>query len=416
MTLGRSFTRLWVSQGVSNLGDGLVLAAVPLLVVTMTRDPLLVAGIEVAQFLPWLVFTLPAGALADRMDRRLIMVWGNVIRAVGFGLLVLTLVADVRSVVVLYLAVFLAGTAETLVNNAALTVPPRLVKRSDLERANGRLFATQSTIHNFIGPTAGAALFAISATLVFFSTAGLFALAALAVVTLPRMLPNSSDTSGSKHTPGEVVRSIREGWSYFWNHRLLRRVAFISGSINLFSSATGGLLVLLATGPLGVSTSWYGVFIAVPAVGAVVGSLIAAKVVPAIGGGPVTWLAALLPAASFVVLGLSGSVVLSEIAMFLAAVASSLNQIVVSTLRQAAVPDELLGRATAGYRLIVLGAVPIGALLGGGLGRWLGPESTFVVSGIGLALAAAVFASRVTTRALREAEQDVQPAPAEQIS
>ncbi|MGW6534371.1 MFS transporter [Streptomyces sp. NPDC055051] len=416
MTLGRNFTKLWWSQGLSNLGDGLVLAAVPLLAVTMTRDPLLVAGMTVAQFLPWLVFTLPAGALADRIDRRLIMVAGNLVRAVGFGLLVLTLLADVRSIAVLYLAVFLAGTAETLVDNAALTVPPRLVKRGDLERANGRLFATQSAINNFIGPSAGAALFAMSAVMVFSSTAGLFALGALAALTLPRMLPTATDTSGDKHTPGEVVRSIREGWSYFWNHRLLRRVAFISGSINLFSSATGGLLVLLVTGPMGVSASWYGLFIAVPAVGAVLGSLIAARVVPAIGGGPVTWLAALVPAASYVVLGLSGDIVLSEVVMFLAAVATALNQIVVSTLRQAVVPDGLLGRVTAGYRLIVLGAVPVGALLGGGLGRWLGPETTFVVCGAGLAVAAVVFASRVTTRALREAEEAARPAAPEPVS
>jgi MFS family permease len=405
MSLGRSFTRLWLSQGLSNMADGLVLAAVPLLAVTVTRDPLLIGGITVANFLPWLVFTLPAGALCDRMDRRFIMVWGNAVRAIGFGLLVLTLVANLHSIVILYLAVFLSGTAETMVNNAALTVPPRLVERKDLERANGRLFATQSTINSFIGPPLGAALFAISATLVFSTSAGFFALAALALITLPRMLPTASDTSVARNTPGDVVRSIRAGWFYFWNHRLLRRVAFISASINGFSAATGSLLVLLATGPLHVSTSWYGVFIAVPAVGAIVGSLIAAKVVPAIGGGLVTWLAALVPAAGYIALGLSTSVVLVEILLFCSSVATALNQIVVSTLRQAAVPDELLGRVTAAYRLVVLGVVPVGALLGGALAHWRGTQTTFVVAGIGLTLAALVFASRVTTRALRESEQ-----------
>lgn len=413
ISLGPNFTRLWLSQGLSNSGDGLVLAAVPLLAVAVTRDPLLVGGITVAQFLPWLVFTLPSGALADRIDRRIIMVWGNLVRAVGFGLLTLTLVADLRNIVVLYVAVFLAGTAETLVDNAALTVPPRLVERKDLERANGRLFATQSTINSFSGPPAGAALFALSAILVFSTSAGLFALAALAAVTLPRMMPTAVDTSVSRHSSSEVVRSIREGWSFFWQHRLLRRVAFISGSINLFSSATSSLLVLLATGPLGVQTSWYGFFIAVPAVGAIVGSLIAVRVVPAIGGGLVTWLAALVPAASYAALGLSTSVVLVEIFMFFAAVATALNQIVVSTLRQASVPDELLGRVTAAYRLIVLGAVPVGALVGGGLARWQGTRFTFVASAIGLTLAAIVFASRVTTRALREAELVVQPVMAD---
>ncbi len=409
ISLGPSFTRLWWSQGLSNMGDGLVLAAVPLLAVVMTQDPLLIGGIEVAQFLPWLIFALPSGALADRVNRRIIIVWGNLVRAVGFGLLVLTLVAHLRSIAILYLAVFLAGTAETLVNNAALTVPPRLVERKHLERANGRLFATQLTINSFIGPPAGAALFALSATLVFSTSAGLFALAALAAVMLPRMLPTAGDTSGSTHSPGDVVRSIREGWSFFWDHRLLRQVAFISGSINLFSSATGSLLVLLATGPLGVRTSWYGFFIAVPAVGAIVGSMIAARVVPAIGGGLVTWLAALAPAVSYAALGFTSSVVLIEILLFLAAIATSLNQIVVSTLRQASVPDALLGRVTAAYRLIVLGAVPIGALLGGALAHWQGTESTFIASFIGLALAALLFAPRVTTQALREAELAVQP-------
>jgi hypothetical protein len=279
----------------------------------------------------------------------------------------------------------------------------------ELERANGRLFATQSAINSFIGPPAGAALFVISGSLVFSSSAGLFALAALFVLTLPRMLPSTGESGGATHTPQDVLRSIRSGWSYFWNHRLLRSVAFISGSINFFSSATGGVLVLLATGPLGVSRSWYGLFIAAPAIGAVIGSLIAARVVPAVGGGTITWLAALVPALSYAVLGLSGSAVVSAVFMFGAAIATALNQIVVSTLRQAAVPDELLGRVTSCYRLVVLGMVPLGAMFGGVVARVSDTRTTFVVCAIGLTLGAFIFARPVTTKALREAEQDHQP-------
>jgi MFS family permease len=411
MSLGRNFTRLWLSQGLSNTADGLIAAAMPLLAVAITRDPLLIGGMTVAGFLPWLLFTLPSGALADRLDRRIIMVTGNAFRAVGFGLLVLTLVANLHSIVILYLAVFLSGCAETMVDNAALTVPPRLVERKDLERANGRLFAAQSAINTFVGPPLGAALFALSAALVFSTSAGLFALAALALITLPRMLPTASDINPSRPTPGDIVRSIRAGWSYFWNHRLLRRVAFISASINGFGAATGALIVLQATGPLGVSPAWWGVFIAVPAVGSIVGSLIAAKVVPTIGGGPVTWLAALVPAAFYAALGLSNSVVVVEIFWFCSSIATALNQIVVSTLRQAAVPDEILGRVTAAYRLIVLGVVPLGALLGGAVAHWRGTATTFIAASIGLTLAALVFASRVTTRALRESEQAGHAAP-----
>lgn len=394
------FAALWASQATSNTADGVLAAAAPLLMASLTRDPMAVAGMTIAQFLPWLLFTLPAGALTDRLDRRRVLVAGNLLRALGFVLLATAVALGWGSVWLLYAAVLIAGTAETLVDNAALTVPPRVVPRERLERANGRLFATQSVINTFVGPPIGSSLMALAATLAFYTGAGLFAVAALAALLLPRLLP---ETTGDT-APASMLTDIKAGWSRFWHHRLLRRVAFISAAINFFGTATGGILVLLATGPLGVPEAMYGLFIAVPAAGAVLGSLIAEKVIPLIGGGPVTWAAALTPAASYLVLGWSGSVVPGLIAMFLAALAASCNQIVVSTLRQATVPDALLGRVTAAYRLVVLGVVPFGGLTGGILGTTLGVQNAFVVAGVGLALAACVFAPGVTTAALREAE------------
>ncbi|MCP2322160.1 putative MFS family arabinose efflux permease [Hamadaea flava] len=288
---------------------------------------------------------------------------------------------------------------------AALTIPPRLVPRERLERANGRLFATQSVINTFVGPPARAALFALAASAAFFTGAAAFALAGLAAMLLPALRPTREEHDRRRSTPTTVTADIRAGWTPFWRHDLLRRVAFISAAINFFSAATAGLLVLLVTGPYQVSPSRYGLLIAVPAAGAIIGSLLAEHVVPRIGGGPVTWLAALVPAAGYAVLGLSRSTALALAAMFLAAIATSLNQIVVSTLRQAAVPDELLGRVTSAYRLVVLGVVPLGALAGGLLGRGLGIRAPFLVAAAGLGLAAVLRASRVTTRALRAAEK-----------
>ena len=397
------FATLWASQASSNLGDGLVQVAAPLLVASLTRDPLIVAGMTVVQFLPWLLATLPAGALADRLDRRRILTLGNSLRAIGFALLATTLVFGWRNVALLYAAVFIAGCAETLVDNAALTIPPRIVARGDLERANGRLFATQSVINTFVGPPVGAALFAASAALVFFGGSFAFTVAGLAAMALPALRPTPNEHARAHSTPMTIGQDIRAGWTHFWSHHLLRRVAFISAAINFFSSATGALLVLLATGPFGVPTAAYWLFVAVPAAGAIAGSLLAERLVPRIGGGPVTWLAALVPATSYAALGLSTSVALALSTLFLAAVATSLNQIVVSTLRQAAVPDALLGRVTAAYRLIVLGVVPLGALLGL-LGRNLGIRVPFTASAIGLLIAAALLAPRVTTSALADAE------------
>ncbi|GHJ55974.1 MFS transporter [Nonomuraea sp. TT08I-71] len=413
----RSFAALWASQASSNLADGLLQAAAPLLVATLTRDPLAVAGMTVVQFLPWLVATLPAGAMADRVDRRRILAAGNWLRAAGFALLAVTLANGWRHVALLYVAVFLAGCAETMVDNAALAIPPRLLPRQQLERANGRLFATQSVINTFIGPPAGAALFALAASAAFYTGAAAFALAGLAALLLPALRPTGGKGE-RRSTPTTVAQDIRAGWAHFWRHDLLRRVAFISAAINFFGSVTGGVLVLLVTGPYQLPMARYGLFIAVPAAGAIAGSLLAEHVVPRIGGGPTTWLAALTPAASYAILGLGRHTPLALAGMFCAAVATSLNQIVVSTLRQAAVPDELLGRVTAAYRLVVLGVVPLGALAGGLLGRGLGIRAPFIAAALGLALAALLLASRVTTRALRDAEtptvtrEQLRPAPA----
>ncbi|ALJ18934.1 MFS transporter [Microbacterium sp. No. 7] len=398
------FGALWASQGTSNAADGILAAAAPLLMAALTRDPLAVAGMTVAQFLPRLLFALPAGALTDRMDRRWILVGGNLLRGAGFALLATAVALGWESIWLLYAAVFVAGAAETLVDNAALTVPPRVVPRERLERANGRLLATQSVIDAFVGPPVGSALMAIAATLAFFTSAGLFAVAGLAALLLPRLLPTAHE-----RMPGvasaSVLAEIGDGWAFFWGHRLLRRVAFISAAINFFATATGAILVLLATGPLGVPEAAYGLFLSVPAAGAILGSLLAEKVIRRIGGGPVTWAAALVPAISYLTLGVSDDLVLVLATMFLAAVATACNQIVVSTLRQAAVPDALLGRVTAAYRLIVLGVVPLGALAGGILGSVLGIRPTFVVVAVGLAIAACLLAPRVTTSALRRAER-----------
>ncbi len=403
MWMSGRFAALWGSQAASNTADGILAAAAPLLMAALTRDPLAVATMTVVQFLPWILFTLPAGAIADRVDRRSILVTGNVLRALGLTLLGVSVALGWQSIWLLYCAILITGTAETLVDNAALTVPPRLVPRARLEAANGRLLATQNVVNTFVGPPVGSMLMAVAASLAFLTSAGLFAVAAALALLLPRLMPGGPTMKEEDAGSSGSLR-IREGWSHFWHHSLLRRVAFISAAINLCGSATAAVLVLMATGPLGVDPRWYGAFIAVPAAGAILGALLAETLVPRIGGGPVTWAAALLPAASYLLIGLTRSAPVALATMFIAAVATACNQIVVSTLRQASVPDPLLGRVTAAYRLVVLGTVPLGALVGGVVSRVASLEVTYVVAGGGLVLAAVVLAPPVTTAALRAVE------------
>jgi MFS family permease len=158
--LGLPFWQLWSASTLSNLADGLVKIALPLVAVTLTDSPGLVAGVAVAVTLPWLLFALPAGALADRVDRRKAMVTANVVRAAAVAVLAATAVLGLESstaaIWALYAVALLLGTAETIYDTCAQSILPQVVPRDRLPRANGRLIAAELTANEFVGPPLGA--------------------------------------------------------------------------------------------------------------------------------------------------------------------------------------------------------------------------------------------------------------------
>ncbi|HSR15523.1 MAG TPA: MFS transporter, partial [Gemmatimonadales bacterium] len=195
--LGSSYRRLWIASVISNLGDGVGVIAYPWLASAVTRNPLLIALIAVAQRLPWLLFTLPAGVITDRVDRRKIIVGSDVVRA-GLTFAVALAVlgnetrlpapADLASggevatnltvYAVLVVAALLIGMAEVLRDNAAQTFLPALVAPEQLERANGGLWGAEMVANSFAGPPLGSLLLGVGFALPFFFDAGTFAVAA----------------------------------------------------------------------------------------------------------------------------------------------------------------------------------------------------------------------------------------------
>jgi MFS family permease len=159
-SLGRNFHRLWAAAAVSNLGDGLRLVAFPLLAATITRDPGLVAGVTVALRLPWLLFSIPAGELADLVDRRKLMAFVSGIQAAVMALFGLALLAGGAQLPLLYVVAFFLGIGEVTFDTAAQTLIPATVDQQNLERANGRLIVTERIVNELIGPPVGSFLFA----------------------------------------------------------------------------------------------------------------------------------------------------------------------------------------------------------------------------------------------------------------
>ena len=380
---GRGYLKVYGASVVANLGDGIGSIAYPWLASAITRNPLLIALVFTAQRLPWLVFSLPAGVITDRVDRRRAIVSMDVARAaitVVVAIVVLarqgTLPAPdaldtvVRTDTALYaivlLAALLLGMAEVLRDNSAQTILPAVVPVARLEAANGRMWSSEQVANTFIGPPAGSLLLGVAFALPFFANAGAFVLAALAMAALSGTFRARTDDDGATPAPRRHWRvELAEGVRWLWSHPLLRPMALILGFLNLADAMTGAVFVLFAQEVLGVGPLLFAVIGFGAAAGAIIGGLVGSRLSGALGPGACLALTLIGGAVTAMATGLSSQwylvLVLFGITSFLGIV---WNVITVS-LRQTIVPSSMLGRVNSVYRFFAWGMMPIGAALGG---------------------------------------------------
>lgn len=402
------YWRLWSSSAASNLADGVFWLVFPLLAVGLTDSPAAIAGVAIAGRLPWLVFVLFAGALADRLDRRRTMVGVALLRTVVALLLGVGVATGMLTLPVLYLAAFVLGVGETLFDTAAQSIMPSIVERDRLSAANGRLYAVEMIANQFVGPPLGGLLAAISIALAFAGSAACFLFAALALTLLrgdfrPVQAPLPP---GVTRRPG-MIAEIREGLRYLWRHRLLRTLALMVGVMNLASSAAFAVFVLyaVAPGPMGLDSVGFGVLMTAMAIGSLAASLVVARVEARLGRERLLLVAVILSGLMLAVPGLTANAWLVGLSFALAGFAAVSWNVVTVSLRQRIVPDRLLGRVNASYRLLAWGSQPVGALLGGLIGELLGLEAVFLLAGaatLGLVVARRI----VTNEAIAAAEAE----------
>ncbi|MFJ6672078.1 MFS transporter [Actinosynnema sp. NPDC091369] len=397
--LGAGFRRLWTSSGLSNLADGTFKVALPLVAVHTTREPTLIAGLVFALTLPWLVFALPAGALTDRFDRRRTMLWANATRAALLAVLAVAVASGWADIRLLYAIAFAAGIAETLYDTSAQSLLPQLVDRDRLPRANARLFAVELTAHEFVGPPVAGLLVAAGAVAAFTAPAALW-LVGLAVLWSVR---GTFEVHREHRTT--LRADIAEGLRFLLRHRLLRGLAVVVGLFNVANTASGAVLVLYAVGPgsaMGLTGQVFGLLLTAPAVGSLVGSLVAERVIAALGRGRA--LAAGFVAGTLMVAAPAVTIDPYAVAAAFAVAGCGiavLNVVAVS-LRQHVTPDRLLGRVTSAYRLVAWGAMPLGAAVGGGLAHAFALRAVFVIM-TGVSLVALVGLTTATERKIRQA-------------
>jgi MFS family permease len=398
--LGPDYRRLWTAAGISTLGDGVRLGALPLLAASLTRDPGAVAAVTFAGGLPWLLFSLVSGAVVDRVDRRRVMWMVDTGRALVMLGLATAVVFDATIIPLLVVVAFVLGTGETLFDNAAQALMPSVVPRDQLEEANSRLYAVQITSQEFVGPPIGSLLFAAAMAAPFFLDAGSFVAAAALVLGI-RSGRRSPRPEGAEHP--RLWTEIVEGLRWLWRHRLLRTLALMLGVWNLLTTASAAVFVLFATEDLHVSTAGYGLLFSAGAVGSIVGSVFATRIIRAVGPGRALLAAVVISAlASFAVALTSNAYLVGAMGAIGSMVAIVWNVITVS-LRQAIIPDELLGRVNSVYRFLGWGMMPIGAALGGVVASAFGLRATYWISGAVLLAMALLTFRTVNNRAIADA-------------
>jgi MFS family permease len=383
VSLGASYWKLWSASVVSNLGDGIASIAYPWLASAATRNAMLIALIAVAQRLPWLLFTLPAGVITDRVDRRKIMVWMNAFRTVLTTVVAVVVLwqtgvlpdptevtggADVSTNWVVYgtllVGSVLFGMAEVLYDNSAQTILPAMVEPAGLERANGNLWSAEMVANSFAGPPLGSLLIGVAFALPFFFDAGSFAVSAALLFFIAgsfRAKREQAELDADVDWWGE----IRAGLLWLWRNPMLRVMAIVLGLLNATSSMVFATFVLFAQEVLEVNAFVFAILGASAALGGALGGVLGPRISARIGSGGALSVTFVVSIVMAVVIGFTSNWLVVFVGFAAIAFAAVLWNVVTVSFRQTIIPDDLLGRVNSVYRFFGWGMMPIGLLLGG---------------------------------------------------
>ena len=376
--LGRPFRWLLGSFWVSNLGDGFALAAGPLLVASETRDPRLVALAVVLQRLPWLCFGLLAGVVADRYDRRRVIVLVQVARAAVLAVLSATIAVDRVDITAVLVALFLLGTAETFADTTASTLLPMIVEPQDLPIGNARIMAGIVTINQLAGPPVGAGLFATGAVVPFVAQAGCMVGSALLFwrVVLP---PHGVE----KHARTHIRRDIAEGLRWLWHHAAIRTLAITIVTFNVTFGAAWSVLVLYAIERLDAGEVGFGLLTTALALGGLLGTGAYGWLTTRLSLGNLKRIGLIIETLTHLALALNTSLPIALVILFVFGAHAFVWGTTSTSVRQRAVPTELQGRVSSAYLLGVQAGLVAGGAIGGVIAGWWGVAAPFWFAFVG---------------------------------
>jgi MFS family permease len=381
--LGTSFRWLLASSVVSNAGDGVALAAGPLLIASLTRDPFLVSLAVFSSWLPNLLLNVIAGALADRFERRRIVVLVNLVRAAVLAVLAVIIVGGAVSIWAVLLALFALGTAEVFADVASSSLLPQVVPHADLGIANSRMQGSFLLTNQLVAPPIGAFLFALGMALPFATNAACFALGALLVT---RVTVSSRPIDDGSSRRRGLLADTADGVRWLLGHPPMRTLALTILAFNVTFGAAWSVLVLYAQDRLQMSELGFGLITTAIAIGGVIGVTIYGTLERHFSLANIMRVGLCIETATHLALALTSSQVVALAVMVVFGAHAFVWGTTSTTVRQRAVPDALLGRVTGVYGVAIYLGLVVGAPIGGALAGAFGITAPFWFGFVGSAL------------------------------
>ena len=363
--MGPAFNRLWASSLVSNLADGVLMAAAPLLAITLTDSTVLISVIGAMVMLPWLLFAMPIGVMVDRVDRRFILAASNAIRSGVIGAMALGIATGHVTIYWLIFSAFIIGVCEVATDTTAQSLIPQILDEEHYEKGNSRLQISETVIQGFIGSPLSGFLYAIAIWLPFFINSIGYAVATLFALLIPIQYLQDVRADSLNETKPSYIEDIKFGIKYLYNQKVLRRLVLTTATIGVCYSAGTATMVLFIIKELELSPRYFGVVLSIQGVGAVLGAIVAPKASKKFGRSIMMTLGITSSSVVLMLQGFAPNIyIFVALATFGGFAISQWNILLMATY-QTIIPNEMYGRIHGTRRTLGWGMMPIGSLLGG---------------------------------------------------
>ncbi|HUS14466.1 MAG TPA: MFS transporter [Chloroflexia bacterium] len=371
----RDYMLLWSGQVVSTLGSAISGIAAPLLILAITNSPA-AAGLAAALgSLPYLFFSLPAGALVDRWNRKQVMIFCDAGRAVLAASIPLAMLFNVLTIWQLYAIALLDGTLFVFFNIAEVAAMPRVVPKAQLAAATAQNQSAFGTA-GIVGPPVGGFLyqtFGAAVPFLFDAVSYAGSVISLLFIKTPFQMERAA-------TPRNLRVEIMEGLRWLWRQPLIRFMAFLTGGLNFVNAAQGLIIIILAQ-QLGADAAQIGLIFTIGSIGAIVGSIIGAPIAKRFSFGQVIIATVWFQAVLFPLYAIAPHILILGLLSALAFITTPIYNVVQFSHRMALIPDALQGRVNSTFRLLAFGFQPLGAALAGVLLENIGSTSTVLAYG-----------------------------------